>query len=152
MRSILLLALALLAAGCAPPAPAVAVQPTDSAATAPAGGSDPDSSTQRPADTVAVLPTDSAATAPSTGLGPSPSTQQPADTPVMSVSGEEGADPPVAGYDRLPPGVNYVGDVRIKVYYPLGCAAQHAVPTDAQVFFQTAGGAETDGFKRSGDC
>jgi hypothetical protein len=140
MRSIFLLALALVAAGCAPPAPAAAVQPTDSAAT------------QQPADTVAVLPTDSAAAIPSLGADPSPSTQQPADTPVVSVSGEEGTDPPVAGYDRLPPGVNYVGDVRIKVYYPLGCAAQHAVPVDAQVFFQTAGGAETDGFKRSGDC
>jgi hypothetical protein len=139
MRSIFLLALALLAAGCAPPAPAVAVQPTDSAAT------------PQPADTVAMVATDSA-TAPISGLDPSPSSQQPADTPVVSGSGEAGAEPPVAGYDRLPPGVNYVGDVRIKVYYPLGCAAQHAVPVDAQVFFQTAGGAETDGFKRSGDC
>jgi hypothetical protein len=123
MRPILLLALALLATRCAPSAPGVAVQPADSAATAPVAAAD---------------------------YGPS--AQQPADTPAVSGAGQEAPDPPVAGYDRLPPGTNYVGDIRIKVYYPLGCAAQHAVPVDDQVFFQTAGGAEADGFKRSGDC
>ena len=104
-----------------------------------------------PAPAVAVQPTDGAATSSVRGSAPTPSPQPP-QTAVSGVPSEEEADPPVAGYDRLPPGVNYVGDVRIKVYYPLGCAAQHAVPVDAQVFFQTAGGAETDGFKRSGDC
>jgi PEGA domain-containing protein len=59
---------------------------------------------------------------------------------------------PVAGVDRLPAGTNYVGDLRIKRYYPLGCAAQHAIPAEAQVFFQTSGGADSDGFKPSGDC
>jgi hypothetical protein len=35
---------------------------------------------------------------------------------------------------------------------PLGCAAQHAILPQFQVFFQTGVGAEADGFKRSGDC
>ena len=58
----------------------------------------------------------------------------------------------MAGYDKLPLGTNYVGDARIKVFYPLGCAAQHAIPPDSQVFFQTTDGAIRDGFKASGDC
>ncbi|MGH7513234.1 MAG: PEGA domain-containing protein [Gemmatimonadales bacterium] len=58
----------------------------------------------------------------------------------------------VVGYSQLPPGTNYVGDARIRVYYPLGCAAQHAIPADFQVFFQTADGATRDGFVASGDC
>jgi hypothetical protein len=59
---------------------------------------------------------------------------------------------PVAGYIKLPLGTNYVGDLRIRRYYPLGCAAQHAIPADQQIFFQTAEGAERDGFSASGDC
>ncbi len=59
---------------------------------------------------------------------------------------------PVAGFTRLPVGTNYVGDTRIMVYYPIGCAAQHGIPAESQVFFRTAGGAEGDGFKLSGDC
>ena len=59
---------------------------------------------------------------------------------------------PVAGFTKLPVGTNYVGDTRIRVYYPIGCAAQHAIPEESQVFFRTAGGAEGDGFKPSGDC
>jgi hypothetical protein len=61
-------------------------------------------------------------------------------------------DRPVAGFDRLPAGTNYIGDVRIKTYYPIGCAALHAIPADAQVFFQTEAGAMDDGFQPSGDC
>jgi hypothetical protein len=49
-------------------------------------------------------------------------------------------------------GTDWTGDAPIKVYYPVGCAAQHAIPAAMQVFFQTAEGAERDGFKRSGDC
>jgi hypothetical protein len=49
-------------------------------------------------------------------------------------------------------GTNYVGDTRIHVYYPLGCAAQHAIPADFQVYFQSADGATRDGFVASGDC
>jgi hypothetical protein len=56
------------------------------------------------------------------------------------------------GYTKLPVGTNYVGDARLHVYYPLGCAAQHAIPADSQVFFQTAEGAMRDGFVPSGDC
>lgn len=62
------------------------------------------------------------------------------------------ASPPVVGYTQLPTGTNYVGDNRIKRYYPLGCAAQHSIPPDHQVFFQTASGAVQDGFVPSGDC
>ena len=59
---------------------------------------------------------------------------------------------PVAGLDSLPPGTNYVGDSRIKTYYPIGCAALHAIPAEEQVFFQTEAGAMGDGFQPSGDC
>lgn len=59
---------------------------------------------------------------------------------------------PSVGYTRLPPGTNYVGDTRIKIYYPISCAAQHAIPAAFQTFFQTEEGAMDDGFKRSGDC
>jgi hypothetical protein len=59
---------------------------------------------------------------------------------------------PVAGFTKLPLGTNYVGDTRMHVYYPLGCAAQHAIPADFQVYFQSADGATRDGFVASGDC
>ena len=63
-------------------------------------------------------------------------------------------EPPAAdvGYTALPPGTNYVGDARIRKYYPVGCAAQHAIPADQQLFFQTEDGAGQDGFTPSGDC
>jgi PEGA domain len=73
---------------------------------------------------------------------PSPGTSMPGQSQV----------PPVAGYTELPPGTNYVGDARIRKYYPPGCAAQHAIPADQQIFFQTAEGAERDGFSASADC
>jgi hypothetical protein len=57
-----------------------------------------------------------------------------------------------AGYTALPQGTNFVGDARIQVFYPVGCAAQHAIPPDQQVYFQTYDGAVRDGFRRSGDC
>ncbi len=57
-----------------------------------------------------------------------------------------------AGRTRLPAGTNYVGDVRLKLYYPIGCAAQHAIPAQFQVFFQTSSGADADGFRPSADC
>ena len=60
--------------------------------------------------------------------------------------------PPDAGRTALPVGTHYVGDVRLRVYYPIGCAAQHAIPAQFQVFFQSSGGAERDGFTPSGDC
>jgi hypothetical protein len=59
---------------------------------------------------------------------------------------------PDAGRTRLPAGTNYVGDVRLKLYYPIGCAAQHAIPAQFQVFFQTSSGADADGFRPSADC
>lgn len=59
---------------------------------------------------------------------------------------------PSVGYTGLPEGTNLVGDARIKRFYPIGCAAQHAIPPDQQAFFQSSEGAERDGFIRSGDC
>lgn len=83
-----------------------------------------------------------------------PATPPPSSEPI--VSPEPAAAPleadPDAGRTALPAGTNYVGDVRLRVYYPIGCAAQHAIPTQFQVFFQSSGGAERDGFKPSGDC
>ena len=78
---------------------------------------------------------------------------QPA-TPVRAASAvaQPGTSRPVVGFTKLPLGTNYVGDTRIHVYYPLGCAAQHAIPADFQVFFQSADGATRDGFVPSGDC
>jgi hypothetical protein len=75
-------------------------------------------------------------------------TPAPVDTATMGQSSVG----PVAGFTKLPAGTNYVGDARIMVYYPIGCAAQHAIPAESEVFFRTAGGAEGDGFKLSGDC
>jgi hypothetical protein len=57
-----------------------------------------------------------------------------------------------AGRTWLPAGTNYIGDVRLNLYYPAGCASQHAIPAQFQVFFQTSSGAEGDGFKPSADC
>jgi hypothetical protein len=84
-----------------------------------------------------------------------PAPAQVAPTPVRAVSavaGQPDTVRPVVGVTKLPLGTNYVGDTRIRVYYPLGCAAQHGIPADFQVFFQTADGATRDGFVPSGDC
>ena len=59
---------------------------------------------------------------------------------------------PVPARDALPDGARYVGDTRIRVYYPLDCARRHVVPPEARVFFQTVDGAARDGFVASGDC
>jgi hypothetical protein len=84
-----------------------------------------------------------------------PPPAQPAPSePVPVAGGADSASAPVVDVGRtaLPPGTNYVGDVRLKLYYPIGCAAQHAIPPQFQVFFQSEGGAMQDGFKPSGDC
>jgi hypothetical protein len=88
----------------------------------------------------AAVPTPAAAPPPATPPYASPS--QPAPPPQR----------PAVGYTRLPPGANYVGDTRLKLYYPLECGAQHAIAPAYQAFFQTEEGAMDDGFKRSGDC
>jgi hypothetical protein len=54
--------------------------------------------------------------------------------------------------DSIPLGARYVGDARIRIYYPVGCARQHPVPLESRVYFQTADGAARDGFVASGDC
>ena len=74
---------------------------------------------------------------------PSASAPQPAAEPLSQ---------PDAGRTQIPAGTNYVGDTRLRLYYTIGCAAQHAILPQFQVFFQTAAGAEADGFRRSGDC
>jgi hypothetical protein len=53
---------------------------------------------------------------------------------------------------NAPEGTAFVGDARIKVFYPMSCAALHPIPPDQQIYFLTEPGAVRDGFKRSGDC
>jgi hypothetical protein len=82
------------------------------------------------------------------------------ETSPASLQGEDRTTPvpassqtaPAAGYTKLPPGTYWIGDARIKRYYSVGCAAQHVIPTEEQIFFQTSEGAARDGFVRSGDC
>jgi hypothetical protein len=66
---------------------------------------------------------------------PAPSAMPVDVAPVDTVPVGIVAEPPDAGRTALPVGTNYVGDVRLRVYYPIGCAAQHAIPTEFQVFF-----------------
>jgi hypothetical protein len=108
---------------------------------------------------LAPAPTRTAAEHPAAQLAPAPvrlvvPTAAPAASgaPVDTATIGQSSVGPVAGFTKLPVGTNYVGDTRIRVYYPIGCAAQHAIPAESQVFFRTAGGAEGDGFKLSGDC
>jgi hypothetical protein len=79
------------------------------------------------------------------------SLRQPEPAPVQV---DAPSAPPVVDVGRtaLPEGTNFVGDTRIKLYYPISCATQHAIPPEFQVFFQSEGGAMQDGFKPSGDC
>ena len=46
----------------------------------------------------------------------------------------------------------FVGDTRLKLYYPAACAANKAIPPEFQVRFHSEEGAQRDGFQRSGDC
>ena len=78
-----------------------------------------------------------------------PASQAPAPAPPPVAAPVSSTD---VGKTQLPVGTNYVGDTRLRLYYPIGCAAQHAILPQFQVFFQTGTGAEADGFKRSGDC
>jgi hypothetical protein len=56
---------------------------------------------------------------------------------------------PRAGYDRMPPGIRYVGDLRTKLYYRVGCAGPAHIPPEAQYLYMTEEGALSDGFSRS---
>jgi hypothetical protein len=76
----------------------------------------------------------------------------PAPPPPAARSDTTSTPHPDVGKTRLPSGTNYIGDTRLKLYYPVGCASQHAIPPQYQVLFQTSAGAERDGFKLSGDC
>jgi Outer membrane protein beta-barrel domain len=53
---------------------------------------------------------------------------------------------------ELAPDMPFVGDTRLKLYYPAACAANKAIPSEFQVRFQSEDGAQRDGFQRSGDC
>lgn len=59
---------------------------------------------------------------------------------------------PVAGFDRMPEGINYIGDNRTMRVYSVGCAAAQHIPADSQYFYMTQDGAIADGFKPSADC
>jgi hypothetical protein len=84
---------------------------------------------------------------------PDPQAPTPASAPAPAPLPVAAPLPPAdVGTTELPVGTNYVGDTRLKLYYPIGCAAQHSILPQFQVFFQTGVGAEADGFKRSGDC
>jgi hypothetical protein len=85
------------------------------------------------------------ATAPTLVLTPASKVAEPTDSAQTSSKAS-------VGYTALPEGTNAVGDARIRRYYPIGCAALHAIPTDQQVFFQSSAGAEQDGFLPSSDC
>jgi hypothetical protein len=74
-----------------------------------------------------------AAPADTTGARPAPSAA-PTDRPVW------------------PAGTQFVGDTRLMLYYPTACAQRKGIPPKFQVLFQSATGAENDGFKPSGDC
>lgn len=81
---------------------------------------------------------------------PAPAVSPPAVSPPAPVTAASVASQ--AGPDGLPASARYVGDARIRVYYPLSCAGQHAIPPESRVVFQTADGAARDGFVASGDC
>jgi len=62
-------------------------------------------------------------------------------------------EPAVAPQHTEPtPEMPFVGDTRLKLYYPAGCAAKRAIPAEFQVLFQSEEGAQRDGFQPSGDC
>jgi Outer membrane protein beta-barrel domain len=73
-------------------------------------------------------------------------------TPAVAPSDTVPEPKPAIVNPQLPPGTNFIGDTRIKLFYPATCAAQKAIPSQYQVFFQTATGAQQDGFRPSGDC
>jgi hypothetical protein len=74
-----------------------------------------------------------------------PSPVLPAAPPFATMVEPE--SPPVQAY---PAGTMFLGDTRLKLYYSVEC--EKGIPTQFQVLFQSAAGAERDGFVRSGDC
>ena len=62
------------------------------------------------------------------------------------------AVPPAATSAPSAPTAPFVGDTRLKLYYPGTCAAKKNIPAQFVVLFQSATGAQRDGFRRSGDC
>jgi hypothetical protein len=98
----------------------------------------------------AVEPTVAAAPA------PQPADASSAGPPLPAATADSGqgqpADRPVSGYGDAPPGTAFVGDARIRVFYPMRCAAEHQIPRDHQIYFMSEAGAVRDGFTRTGDC
>ena len=76
--------------------------------------------------------------------------------PAAAPADTTGARPAPSGAptDRpaWPAGTQFVGDTRLMLYYPTACAQRKGIPPKFQVLFQSATGAENDGFKPSGDC
>jgi hypothetical protein len=78
----------------------------------------------------------------------------PAATPSSSPPAES---PPAVPADEAPPAPSgpiapFVGDTRLKLFYPSACAAKKGIPPQFRVLFQSAAGAQRDGFRPSGDC
>jgi hypothetical protein len=117
---------------------AEATQPAATQAAAPQYGTAPASIVAAPAPIVVPV-----SAGPSPAAAPATAPTAPATAAPITSS----ADP-----DEIPTGARYVGDARIRIYYPVGCARQHPVPLESRVFFQTADGAARDGFVASGDC
>ena len=53
---------------------------------------------------------------------------------------------------HVAPSAPFVGDTRLKLFYPGSCAAKKNIPPQFTVVFQSAAGAQRDGFRPSGDC
>jgi hypothetical protein len=88
----------------------------------------------------------------------------PAPVPALVPAEPESPPPPAASPSYVPsqaeptavegaaPSALFVGDTRLKLYYPSACAAKKDIPPQFRVLFQSATGAQRDGFRRSGDC
>ncbi len=78
--------------------------------------------------------------------------RQPAGLPADTTGARPAPAAPPTDRPAWPAGTQFVGDTRLMLYYPAACAERKGIPPKFQVVFQTATGAENDGFKRSGDC
>jgi hypothetical protein len=81
-----------------------------------------------------------------------PPARQPAAAPPDTAEARPSPSADPTERTAWPAGTQIVGDTRLMLYYPAACAARKAIPPKFQVLFQSAAGAERDGFKPSGDC
>ena len=82
--------------------------------------------------------------APPSDVSP-PTRQSPAPSSAPEPTPQDGGAP-------SSPAAPFVGDTRLKLFYPSGCAAKKSIPPQFRVLFQSAAGAQRDGFRLSGDC